>query len=120
MNLKQYKKLNTIRIDAITDYTRALGLLRVENISLLLTNNRDNFMKLWGKQDFCFTSEYRHWVWARDYEGEMFFVWSGKQGTSIEVAYSPLGLKKLGPKAIAFALTLIVDLKAIGAKKRRG
>lgn len=122
MNLKQYKKLKTVRVESLPEYLKVLGLLQPENINLLMADNRERFRKKFGKQDFCLTTDYRSWVWATAYQDELFFLFSGKRGTSIEVAYQRPYIqecikiedpKSLTCKAIAFALLLIADLKEV-------
>lgn len=113
MTLKQYKKLRTVRVDALTDYTKAIGLLQPKYLNLLLARNRDKFTKMWGKQTFCLTTHYRSWVWAKIFKEDMFFVHSGTRGTSIEFLHPYGNLNSYAPTAIAFAMMLISDLREV-------
>ena len=52
----------------------------------VLRDNRAAFRFEWGPHLCCFTgSEYRYWIWRRVHGDWIFYVLSGRRGTSVEV-----------------------------------
>lgn len=54
--------------------------------SRFYANNKDIFLKLFGRQQSVFTSEYRHYVWVLSFRDKKYYLLSGKEGTALEVA----------------------------------
>ena len=51
----------------------------------LLANHKDDFLRIFGRQNSTFTSEYRHWVWLLEFEGSRYLLFSGRRGTGLEI-----------------------------------
>lgn len=54
---------------------------------LLYPNHKNLFEQLWGRWDYYYSHEFRHYVWRREYNNHVFYVWSGRRGTSIDIEY---------------------------------
>lgn len=62
---------------------------KIEEIHLLLKNNKDFFIQNWGKQDFVLTSEYKHYAWSFNFPNGIMIVFTGNRGTSYEFSGNP-------------------------------
>jgi len=59
-----------------------------DRLTLLTQNNKENFLKLFGRQTFTWASEFRHWIWDIDFCGYTFRVFTGNKGTAYEIYYT--------------------------------
>lgn len=94
-----------MRVDLQADFLKYYSKLHYIDRGFLTQNNKEVLLKAWGRQDCCFTSEYRYYIWRRVVEGHVFFVLTGNRGTSLEaVGMPPKGLSvKLAKELLALA-----------------
>jgi hypothetical protein len=54
----------------------------------LLGDNKDRFTELWGEHQATFRgSEYKYYIWLKEFSGHTFALYTGKRGTSYEIKY---------------------------------
>ncbi len=67
-------------------------------------NNKDRLIQKLGKWNGTFRSEFLHYIWEFPVNGIMFYIFTGKRGTSFEVQYS-----KANHAAILSAIPIFLD-----------
>jgi hypothetical protein len=82
--MKLPEKYNAIPIENSID---VINFCSQYPSGILYSNHKERFEELWGRWNYYFCSEYRHYIWCRKYKDNIFYVWSGKRGTSIEIEY---------------------------------
>lgn len=79
----------------------------------LLSENRKLFKKLWGKQNFCWTGEFRFWVWVHELpDCQLIVMTAPGKGTCYE--YVLTGQKQ---KAIEQIVEFLIGLTFKGIEK---
>lgn len=89
---------------------------RLEQSTLVHSDNRETFRRLWGRQDFCFNNgEFYFHVWVREFEGETFLVLTAREkGTCIELAgHTWEEMQKMHDVVLAFWDDLVAQLKKL-------
>ena len=76
-------------INKITGKTPAFTVNQMQRLIKLTQSNKDLFLKVFGKQDFVWTYEYKNYAWAFKFSSGDFKVFTGNKGTSYEFAGNP-------------------------------
>jgi len=84
-------------------------------LHLLCKDNRQDFKKIWGHQDFCFKGGHYYHCWVRKFQDEEFIVLTAKDhGTSIEMITTSNTKSRVNSKSkviISFAKDMARQLK---------
>jgi hypothetical protein len=92
VSIQEYKKGEYDRIENIPilgdifydvfDFKKIMNTLK--NGIYLTNNNKNLFLDKFGRQDFVFTGEYKHYCWGFKFENGILIVLTGNKGTSYE------------------------------------
>lgn len=91
LTAKQYDILHTYNLMNTSFFRKymyvgsSVDQYKMEKLVKLTKNNKQFFLDTFGRQDFVYTFEHKHYVWAFKLPSDnIFLVFSGNKGTSFE------------------------------------